>query len=166
MTLYGLFFPVLAQSTAPVTQGGFDPKSLLPFVLIIVIFYFFILRPQQKRMKQQREMLSNLRRGDKVLTSGGILGTIHRVDDEKHIYVEIASNIIVKMSRASISEVLSKTEPAVTPAVTEESGEKKGKTLPSSAPLKSITKGKAQTKSSVVSLTKTSTGAGKGKKTK
>ena len=103
-------FSVANAQSAPANVGGgsFDPMSLLPFVFIIVIFYFLIFRPQQKRMKQQKEMLSSLRRGDKVLTSGGILGTIERVDNDKELHVEIASGVVVRLNRGSVSEVLSK----------------------------------------------------------
>ncbi len=125
-------FSVAHAQTAPASTGGgsFDPMSLLPFVFIIVIFYFLIFRPQQKRMKQQREMLASLRRGDKVVTSGGILGTISSVDGDKEIHVEIAPGVVVRLNRGSVSEVISKpgasssssspaitTQPAKKPAV-------------------------------------------------
>ena len=113
--MLSLFSVAHAQSTPAVGgSGSFDPMSFLPFVFIIVIFYFLIFRPQQKRMKQQREMLASLRRGDKVLTSGGILGTIDRVD-EKELLVEIASGVVVRLNRGSVTEVFSKPGTVATP---------------------------------------------------
>lgn len=85
--------------------------QLAPLILIFVIFYFLIIRPQQKRLKDHREMVSNLRRGDVVVTGGGIVGKITRVDDAEAT-VEIAEEVRVKILKATINEVRSKTEPA------------------------------------------------------
>jgi preprotein translocase subunit YajC len=84
--------------------------NLLPIVLMFVIFYFLLFRPQQQRMKQHREMLANLRRGDTVVTSGGIVGKITKVIDDREVEVEIASDTKVRVVRGMISEVRAKNE--------------------------------------------------------
>ncbi|MBN9565256.1 MAG: preprotein translocase subunit YajC [Alphaproteobacteria bacterium] len=108
-----MFFAVTAfaqtPGSNPAAAVGFDPMSLLPFVLIIVVFYFLIFRPQQKRMKQQKEMLSSLRRGDKVVTTGGIFGTVSRLENDQEVHVEIAPNVVIRLNRASVSDILTKT---------------------------------------------------------
>ena len=91
--------------------GGFDIMSLLPLALIFVVFYFLILHPQQKKMKQHQQMLSGLRRGDKVVTSGGIIGTISKLTSDREVQVEIAEEVRVRIMRSTITEVLSKTDP-------------------------------------------------------
>ncbi len=85
--------------------------GLMPFVLIAVVFYFLLIRPQQKRQKEHKMMVANMRRGDRVVTAGGILGTVTKVADTE-VVVEIAENVKVKVARATISEVISKTDPA------------------------------------------------------
>jgi preprotein translocase subunit YajC len=85
--------------------------SLLPFVLIFVIMYFLILRPQQKRVKAHQEMVKNLRRGDTVVTSGGMVGKVTKVVDDDQIEVEIADNIRVRQMRSMVADVRAKGEP-------------------------------------------------------
>jgi preprotein translocase subunit YajC len=85
--------------------------SLLPFILIFVIMYFLILRPQQKRVKQHAEMVKNVRRGDTVVTSGGLVGKVTKVVDDDHVEVEIASDVRVRQMRSMISDVRAKGEP-------------------------------------------------------
>jgi len=85
--------------------------QLLPFAFIFVILYVLILRPQQKRMKQQQEMLANLRRGDTVVTAGGLIGKIAKVGEDNDIQVDIADNVRVRILRQMIAEVRSKGEP-------------------------------------------------------
>ncbi len=85
--------------------------SLLPFVLIFVVLYFLILRPQQKRVKQHQEMVASLRRGDTVVTSGGLVGKISKIVDDREIQVEIAEGVRVRVMRHMISEVRAKGEP-------------------------------------------------------
>ncbi|MCW5725413.1 MAG: preprotein translocase subunit YajC [Maricaulaceae bacterium] len=82
---------------------------LLP-VLLLVVFYFLLIRPQQKRMKEHREMVSNLRRGDEVVTSGGMIGKLTKVD-EQEVTVEIADGVRTRVLKHTISEVRSRTEP-------------------------------------------------------
>ena len=88
-------------------MGGFE--SLLPLVLIFVVFYFLLIRPQQKKQKQHREMLEALRRGDRIVTAGGIVGTITKAN-ETELTVEIAEEVKVRVMRAMVSDVMVKTE--------------------------------------------------------
>ena len=82
-----------------------------PLILIFVVFYFLLIRPQQKKMKQHREMLSAIRRGDKVVTGGGIMGSVSKVDSDTEITVEIAKDVKVKVRRDLVSSIVSKTAP-------------------------------------------------------
>ena len=94
--------------------GGSDMMmSLLPFVLIFVIMYLLILRPQQKRQKQHQEMLKNIRRGDTIVTSGGLIGRVTKKvdDDATEIEIEIADGLRVRQSRSMIADVRAKGEP-------------------------------------------------------
>lgn len=101
-----------ADTPAAVSQaGGFDVMSFLPLALIFVVFYFLILRPQQKKMKQHQQMLGALRRGDRIVTNGGIIGTISKLTSDQEVQVEIAEEVRVRVLRSSITEVLSKTDP-------------------------------------------------------
>lgn len=83
-----------------------------PLVLIFVVFYFLLIRPQQKKMKAHRELLASVRRGDRVVTTGGILALVHKVEDDNQLVLEIAPNVHIKVLRQAISEVVSKSEPA------------------------------------------------------
>ncbi|HXL67976.1 MAG TPA: preprotein translocase subunit YajC [Xanthobacteraceae bacterium] len=85
--------------------------SLLPFILIFVIMYFLILRPQQRRVKQHAEMVSALRRGDTVVTSGGVIGKVTKVVDANEVELQIADGIKVRQMRSMINEVRAKGEP-------------------------------------------------------
>jgi preprotein translocase subunit YajC len=95
--------------------GGLgDPNTLMqfaPLVLIFVVFYFFLIRPQQQKAKEHKTMLGALRRGDRVVTGGGIVGTIAKVIDDESVMVEIADNLRVRVIRSSITTVLSKPAP-------------------------------------------------------
>ncbi len=103
--------PAYAQAAGG-GPGGFDLFSLLPLVLIFVVFWFLLIRPQQKKVKLHREMIAAIRRGDRVLTAGGIFGSVTKVLGDTELQVEIAEGIRVKVARSTISEVLAKTEPA------------------------------------------------------
>lgn len=110
-----LITPAFAQGGA---FGGDNMLvSLLPFILIFVIMYFLILRPQQKRVKAHAEMVKNVRRGDTVITNGGLVGKVTKVIDDDQIEVELASEIRVRQVRSMIADVRAKGEP-----VKEESG--------------------------------------------
>ncbi|WP_439529165.1 preprotein translocase subunit YajC [Pannonibacter sp.] len=104
-----LITPAYAQ-----TGSLSDPSSLLsfaPFILIFVIMYFLIIRPQQKRVKAHKEMVSNLRRGDVVVTSGGLIAKVSKVVDDSEIQVELAEGVKARLVRAMVAEVRSKSEP-------------------------------------------------------
>ena len=81
--------------------------QLLPLILIFVVFYFLLIRPQQKRVKQHREMVTNLKVGNQVITSGGILAKIVKVDDNNYITISISDGVNVKIKRDTITEVIS-----------------------------------------------------------
>jgi preprotein translocase subunit YajC len=103
-----LITPAFAQGAA----GGSDMiMSLVPFVLIFVIMYFLILRPQQKRVKAHQELVKNVRRGDTVVTSGGLVGKVTKVIDDDQIEVEVASDVRVRQMRSMIADVRAKGEP-------------------------------------------------------
>ena len=105
-----LISPAFAQAASPF--GGDNMLvSLLPFVLIFVIMYFLILRPQQKRVKTHQEMVKNVRRGDTVVTSGGLVGKVTKVVDDDQIEVEIADNVRVRQMRSMVADVRAKGEP-------------------------------------------------------
>ena len=90
--------------------GGIEP--LIPLVLIFVVFYFLLIRPQQKKAKAHREMIAGLRRGDRVVTSGGIVGQVQRVIGDSELSVEIAEGVRVRVMRAMIAELVAKPEPS------------------------------------------------------
>lgn len=107
-----LISPAHAQAV-DAAAGGMQSGllQLLPLALIFVVFYFLLIRPQQKRMKTHREMLANVRRGDVVVTSGGIIGTVTKVMDAE-LQVEIAEGVKVKVAREMLASVNAKTEPS------------------------------------------------------
>lgn len=100
--------PAYAQDAG--AAGGLI--SIIPFILIFVIMYFLLIRPQQKKMKDHQAMVGALRRGDQVVTQGGIVGKIHKVKEDGEIEVEIAEGVRVRVIKSTIVTVLSKTEPA------------------------------------------------------
>lgn len=102
----------LAQETggAPAAGGGDLLMGLLPMVAIFAVFYFLLIMPQQRRMKEHKAMLGALRRGDKVVTSGGVIGTIAKVEEDE-VALDIAENTRVRVVRSMIANVLSKPEP-------------------------------------------------------
>lgn len=86
--------------------------QFLPLILIFAIMYFLLIRPQQKKVKEHQNMVSALRRGDLVVTQGGVIGKVAKVKDDKEIEVEIAEGMKVRVVKHTIAQVLSKTEPA------------------------------------------------------
>lgn len=106
-----LISPAYAQAGAP-AGGGDIFVQLMPLLLIFVVFYFLLIRPQQKKMKEHKNMLAALRRGDKVITGGGIFGTITKVKNDTEVVVEIADGIKITVARDTIASVQAKTEPA------------------------------------------------------
>lgn len=104
--------PAFAQATGTAPSGAAAIGSLMPIILIFIIFYFLLIRPQQKKMKEHRAMVEALRRGDEVITSGGIIGKVSKVQEDGRVEVEIADGVKVKVVKHTISQVLNKTEPA------------------------------------------------------
>ena len=103
-----LISPAFAQDGGGL--GGIEP--LIPLVLIFVVFYFLLIRPQQKKAKAHREMIAGLRRGDRVVTSGGIVGQVQRVMGDTELSVEIAEGVRVRVMRSMIAELVAKPEPS------------------------------------------------------
>ena len=107
-----LITPAFAQGSL---FGGADSSgmitSLLPLILIVVIMYFLVLRPQQQRVKQHQSMVKALRRGDTVVTNGGLVGKVTKVVDDDQIEVEISDGVRVRQMRSMVSEVRAKGEP-------------------------------------------------------
>jgi preprotein translocase subunit YajC len=106
-----MFFvtPAYAQAASP---GGADLiMQMAPFGIILVIMYFLILRPQQKRAKSQQELVKNVRRGDTVITTGGLIGKVTKSVDDSEVEIEIAPNVKVRLMRQMISDVRAKGEP-------------------------------------------------------
>ncbi len=104
-----LITPAYAQ-----TAGGGSEflVTIFPFILVFAIIYLLILRPQQKRIKEHRAMVEAVRRGDTVVTAGGLIGKVVKVLDENEVQVEIAEGTRVRIVRSTLSDVRSKTEPA------------------------------------------------------
>jgi len=100
--------PAFAQSAGG--AGGFG--SLIPLVLIFAIMYFLLIRPQQKKVKEHQKMVEALRRGDQVVTQGGLIGKVSKVKEGNEIEVELATDVKVRVVKTTIAQVLSKTEPA------------------------------------------------------
>jgi|TARA_B110000211_G_C13944367_1_gene493190 preprotein translocase subunit YajC len=86
--------------------------QFIPLLLIFAIMYFLLIRPQQKKLKDHQAMVNGLRRGDKVVTAGGMYGKVVKVHDEGDVEVEIADGVKVRMVQSTIAQVISKTEPA------------------------------------------------------
>ena len=84
----------------------------MPLILIFAIMYFLLIRPQQKKAKEHRAMVEALRRGDQVVTSGGLIGKVTKVKDDNEVEVELSQGVHVRVVRSTIAQVLSKTEPA------------------------------------------------------
>jgi preprotein translocase subunit YajC len=107
--------PMLISTAYAQGTGLLDQSALiqfLPLILIFIVFYFLLIRPQQKKAKDQRAMLDALRRGDRVVTGGGILGTVSKVVSPEEVEVDIASGVRVKVLRSTITTVLAKPDPA------------------------------------------------------
>ncbi len=103
--------PAYAQAAGG-AAGGAAFVQFIPLVLIFGIMYFLLIRPQQKKLKDHRAMVDAVRRGDQVITAGGIIGKISKVRDDGEVEVEIADGVKVRVVKSTISQVVSKTEPA------------------------------------------------------
>ena len=118
--------PAYAQAAAG--GSGEALMQFLPLVLIFVVFYFLLIRPQQKRQKEHKAVLEGLRRGDRVVTGGGIIGTVAKVlPDKEEVDVDIAEGVRVKVLRSSISNVVARTEPVKAAAVASAESDSKEK---------------------------------------
>ena len=104
--------PAFAQAAAAGNDTNSMLMSLLPFALIFVIMYFLILRPQQKKVRDHAEMVKNIRRGDTIVTSGGLVGKVTKVVDDEQIEFELSEGVRVRQLRSMISGVRTKGEPA------------------------------------------------------
>ena len=102
--------PAYAQTAG--APGGVDlVMQLAPFGIILIIMYFLILRPQQQRAKEHAAMIANVRRGDTVVTNGGLIGKVTKATDDSEIEIEIAPNVKIRQSRSALAEVRAKGEP-------------------------------------------------------
>jgi preprotein translocase subunit YajC len=124
--------PMLISTAYAQGAGGlFDSSNamlqFLPLVLIFVVFYFLLIRPQQQKQKQHRTMLDTLRRGDRVVTGGGIIGTVNRVTSPEEVVVDIAEGVRVRVLRSTITTILAKTDPGATREAANESGNGTGR---------------------------------------
>ena len=112
--------------------GMFDQNALiqfLPLILIFVVFYFLLIRPQQRKAKDHKTMLDALRRGDRVVTGGGIIGTVARVDSPEEVTVDIADGVRVRVLRSTISSVVAKPDPAAAREAAKQREEAKAKVM-------------------------------------
>jgi preprotein translocase subunit YajC len=104
-----LISPAYAQAMGDVSS--LLSSGIVPMVLVLVVFYFLMIRPQQQKAKEHRTMLSALRRGDRVVTGGGIVGAVAKVVSDDEVLVDIADNVRVRVLRSTITSVLARTEP-------------------------------------------------------
>ena len=87
-------------------------SAILPLVLIFVVFWFLLIRPQQKRQKEHQAKLSNIRRGDRIITGGGIYGQVAKITEDNELMVEVAEGVRLKIARATVMDVVTKPNPA------------------------------------------------------
>lgn len=102
--------PALAQSPGASAGGGLL-VTVMPFILIFVIMYFLVLRPQRQQMKRRGEMLAAIRRGDTIVTGGGLIGKVSKVVDDNELEVQIAEGVKVRALRSLVADVRAKGEP-------------------------------------------------------
>ena len=102
--------PAYAQAAGAGGLGALS--SFLPLILIFAIMYFLLIRPQQKKVKEHQGMVAALRRGDQVVTQGGLIGKVTKVKDAGEIEIEISKDVKVRVIQSTIAQVLNKTEPA------------------------------------------------------
>ena len=102
----------ISQAWAQGATGGSSDflVQLFPLVLIFIVFYFLLIRPQQSKMKQQREMLSGVKRGDRVVTGGGIIGLVTKVIGDNELQVELAEGVRVRIIKGTITDILTRGE--------------------------------------------------------
>ena len=100
--------------------------AFLPLILIFGVFYILLIRPQQKKVKAHREMLNNIRRGDKIITSGGIIGTVNKVADNRELQVQVSDNVEIRIAPGMVADLYTSTEPEKKQPAKENQNEKKG----------------------------------------
>lgn len=143
MSLFGLIPSAVAQTTgaAAAASGSANPLEMLqqfaPFIVVLGIFYFLLIRPQSQKAKQLKAQLADLRRGDNVITAGGIIGTVARLVNDDEVSLEIAEGVRVRVVRSTITGITGKGEPR-TDVKAEDTADKpkpvrRGKTPPASA---------------------------------
>ncbi len=106
-----LISPAYAQSAGAPAGGAFDLFSFLPIIAIFVVFYFLLIRPQQKKAKEHKAMISSVRRGDRIVTGGGILGTVTKVRNGE-VDVEVSGGVRIRVLQSTIADIQSRTTPA------------------------------------------------------
>ncbi len=104
--------PAYAQAAGGGAAGALT--SFVPLILIFAIMYFLLIRPQQKKVKEHQKMVAALRRGDQIVTAGGLIGKVSKVKDDAEVEVELSEGMRVRVVRSTIAQVISKTEPAPT----------------------------------------------------
>lgn len=114
---------LISTAFAQDAGGGSAMIQILPLVLIFVVFYFLLIRPQQKKARLHREMVAALKRGDRVVTGGGLHATVAKVEDDTTVILELAPNVRVKAQRHTIVDLASRPEPR---AANEDSNRAKG----------------------------------------
>ncbi len=114
--MFELISPAYAQTAG--SAGGVTDmlQMVVPFGLVFIIMYFLVLRPQQRKAKDHADLIKNIRRGDSVVTSGGLIGKVTKVVDDAELELEIAPNVRVRVARGMIADVRSKAEPVKEPA--------------------------------------------------
>ena len=100
--------------------------AFLPLILIFGVFYILLIRPQQKKVKQHREMLNNLRRGDKIITSGGIIGIVNKVADNRELHVQVSENVEIKIAPGMVTDLYISSETEKKQPVKDNKSESKG----------------------------------------
>ena len=103
--------PAYAQAAGATPGAGAAFAQIVPLILIFGIMYFLLIRPQQRKVKELRAMVDAVRRGDQVVTAGGIIGKVSKVNDTNEVEVEIASGVKVRVVKSTLTNVLSKGEP-------------------------------------------------------
>ncbi|MCE3232510.1 MAG: protein translocase subunit yajC [Rickettsiaceae bacterium] len=104
-----------AQSAPAAGEPGLV-ANLLPLLLIFVVFYFLLIRPQQQKLKAHGALVEALKKGDEVITAGGILGKVVKAEEDKILHVEIANDVVIRVNRSAVTDVLNKKEEVKTPA--------------------------------------------------
>lgn len=104
-----LISPAYAQDAA--APGGFDPIFLIMMVAMFAVFWFLVIRPQQKRAKEHQNMLKAIKRGDQVVTNGGIIGRVARIEGDGVIMLEIADGVRVRCQQSMVADMFKKSEP-------------------------------------------------------